>query len=70
MDKGLTVTRTSVVAHVQRRGDLEEAAGALFGHIEAGRIRITIGQRFPLTEAAEAHQALESRQTRGFTVLP
>ena len=69
MDKCLTVTRPSVFLHVERRRDLEEAAGALFEHIEAGRIRICIGQRFPLSQAAEAHRALESRQTLGCTVL-
>ena len=37
--------------------------------IEAGRIRVTIGQRFPLAEAAEAHRALESSRTRDGTVL-
>ncbi|MCY4572334.1 MAG: zinc-binding dehydrogenase, partial [Gemmatimonadetes bacterium] len=65
----LTVARPSVMAHVERRADLEEAAGELFGHIEARRIRIAIGQRFPLAQAAEAHPALGSRQTRGCTVL-
>ena len=65
----LTVARPSVMAHVERRADLEEAAGELFGHIEARRIRIAIGRRFPLAQAADAHRALESRQTRGCTVL-
>ena len=67
--KCLTVARPSVMAHVERRADLEEAAAELFGHIEAGRIRIAIGQRLPLAEAAEAHRALEARQTQGCTVL-
>ena len=69
MDKCLTVTRTSVLVHVEHRADLEEAAGAVFGHLKTGRIRINIGQRFPLSDAAEAHRALESRQTLGCTVL-
>lgn len=67
--KCLTLVRPSVMAHVQCRADLEEAAAELFGHIDADRIRITIGQRFPLAEAAEAHRALESRRTHGCTVL-
>ena len=67
--KCLTLARPSVLTHVERRADLDEAAGELFGHIEAGRIRLTIGRRFPLAEAAEAHRALESRRTRGCTVL-
>ena len=67
--KGLTVARPSLKPYIDRREDLEEAAGELFGHIEAGRIRLTIGQRFPLADAANAHRALESRATQGCTVL-
>ena len=67
--KGITVARPSLAPYIERRADLEEAAGELLGHIEAGRIRLTIGQRFPLAEAAQAHRALESRQTHGCTVL-
>ncbi|MDE2805333.1 MAG: quinone oxidoreductase [Gemmatimonadota bacterium] len=67
--KGITVARPSLKPYIDRREDLEEAAGELLGHIEAGRIRITVGQRFPLAEAAEAHRALESRGTQGCTVL-
>ena len=67
--KCLTVARPSLMPYVERRQDLEEAAGELLGHIQAGDIRITIGQRFALEEAAEAHRALESRQTQGCTVL-
>ena len=67
--KCLTVARPSLMPYVERRQDLEEAARELLGHIQAGDVRITIGQRFALEEAAEAHCALESRNTRGCTVL-
>ena len=67
--KGISVARPSLKPYIERRADLEEAAGELLGHIHAGRIRLTIGQRFPLSEAAEAHRALESRQTQGCTIL-
>ena len=67
--RGITVARPSLKPYIEQRPDLEEAAGELFGHIAAGRIRVTVGQRFPLAEAAEAHRALESRQTQGCTVL-
>ena len=67
--KGITVARPSLAPYIERRADLEEAAGELLAHIEAGRIRLTIGQRFPLAQAADAHRALESRQTQGCTVL-
>ncbi len=67
--KAITVARPSLKPYIERRADLEEAAGELLEHIRAGRIRLTVGQRFPLSEAARAHRALESRQTRGCTVL-
>ena len=67
--KGVSVARPSLKPYIERRADLEEAAGELLGHIQAGRIRLTIGQRFPLSEAADAHRALESRQTQGCTIL-
>lgn len=69
MDECVTVARPSVIARVEHRADLEEAAGEFFGHLESGRIRLAIGQRLPLAETATAHRALESRQTRGCTVL-
>ncbi len=67
--KGISVARPSLKPYIDRREDLEEASGELLGHIQAGRIRLNIGQRFPLSEAAEAHRALESRQTQGCTIL-
>jgi NADPH2:quinone reductase len=34
-----------------------------------GKLRVTIGQTFPLAEAAEAHRRLEQRQTHGKLIL-
>lgn len=47
------------------------AAGtaALWDMIRSGRVAITIGQRYPLAEAARAHADLESRRTHGSTLL-
>ena len=41
----------------------------LLAWVEAGELRITISQRFPLAEAAEAHRLLEGRATTGKMVL-
>lgn len=45
------------------------AAGELFAMINNRKIRVHIGQRFALKDAGRAHEALESRQTLGSTVL-
>jgi NADPH2:quinone reductase len=37
--------------------------------LAGGAVKIEIGQRYPLADAAEAHRALESRKTTGATVL-
>jgi NADPH2:quinone reductase len=37
--------------------------------MEKGVVKATIGQRYALAEAADAHRALESRQTTGSTLL-
>jgi NADPH:quinone reductase-like Zn-dependent oxidoreductase len=41
----------------------------LFTAIERGILKVDIGQRFPLRDAAEAHRRLEARETMGSTVL-
>ena len=49
----------------------ERAAGAarVWDMIASGRVRISIGQRWPLLSAAEAHTALEGRSTTGSSLL-
>src|ERR671919_252399 len=51
------------------REDLLAGAAELFELVRTGVIRATIGQRFALPEAAQAHRALESRATTGSTIL-
>ena len=51
------------------RAELELRAGAVLSAVEDGSLRVRIGQRFPLTDAAEAHRALEGRRTSGKVIL-
>ena len=44
-------------------------ADELFGLVLAGKIRSMPSRTFALSDAAEAHRALESRRTTGATVL-
>lgn len=50
---------------------VERAAGAarLFALVEQGVLKSAAAQTWPLAEAAEAHRALEARQTTGSTLL-
>jgi NADPH2:quinone reductase len=41
----------------------------LFSAIERGILKVDIGQRFALRDAAEAHRRLEARETTGSTIL-
>ena len=65
----LFLTRPTLYHYTLARADLEIAATELFGMVESGKVKIEIGQRFALRDAAEAHHALESRRTSGSTVL-
>ena len=64
----LYLTRPTLGSYISTREELLASASALFEAI-AGGVKIEIGQRFPLAEAASAHRALESRGTIGSTLL-
>lgn len=65
----LFLTRPTLADYIATPAELAESAGALFGMIGAGKLRIEIGQRFRLAEAKKAHEALEARATIGASVL-
>jgi len=65
----LFLTRPTLHDYTFDRADLEIAAAELFDIVGSGKVRIKIGQRFPLADAAEAHRALEARKTTGSTIL-
>jgi NADPH2:quinone reductase len=65
----LRLTRPTLFHYATRRDWLERASAALFDMIGSGAVRLTIGQRAPLAEAAEVHRALEARETTGSTVM-
>ncbi|HEX3737491.1 MAG TPA: zinc-binding dehydrogenase [Solirubrobacterales bacterium] len=58
------------LVHVLARRDLAvPLIGELLGALATGALRVTIGGVYPLSEAARAHQALESRATTGKLLL-
>ena len=65
----LFVTRPTLFSYIAARKELVASAKALFDVVQSGHVKIEIGRRLPLSEAAEAHRLLESRATTGSLVL-
>ncbi len=65
----LFFTRPTLANYVTTPEELDAGAGELFDLLARGIIRRNEPKRFPLAQAAEAHRAIESRQTTGSLVL-
>lgn len=65
----LYFTRPTLANYVTTPEELDAGAGELFDLIARGVIKRNEPTRFALSQAAEAHRALESRQTTGSLVL-
>jgi NADPH2:quinone reductase len=65
----LFLTRPTLFTYTATRAGLEQAASELFDVVASGKVKVEIKQRFALKDAADAHRALEARQTSGSTVL-
>ncbi len=65
----LFVTRPTLFTYTAKRADLVASANALFDVVASGKVKISVNQTYPLSEAATAHRDLEARATTGSTVL-
>ncbi len=65
----LYVTRPNLTHHIQDRAELLRRGGTVLDMVRDGRLRVRVGQRFALPDAADAHTALEARGTIAKTVL-
>ncbi|HTT01829.1 MAG TPA: quinone oxidoreductase [Steroidobacteraceae bacterium] len=65
----LFLTRPQLASYIATRPALEAAARELFAVVKSRKVRIRIGQTYPLVEVAQAHRDLEARRTTGSTVL-
>lgn len=65
----LFLTRPTLNHHVADRDELTWRASQVLGWIAAGQLRLRIGARYPLADAALAHQDLEARRTTGKLLL-
>lgn len=65
----LYVTRPTLFIHMAQPNGLKSMARNLFGVVASGAVKVPINACFPLKDAAEAHKALEGRNTTGSSVL-
>jgi len=65
----LILTRPGLFHFISDADSMRRGAAALFGAMRAGTIQANVGQTFPLTDIAKAHEALESGRTIGATLL-
>lgn len=65
----LFVTRPTVGSYVATPDELRGRTTELFEWIESGEVQITVGGRYPLSDAQTAYADLEGRRTQGKLIL-
>jgi len=65
----LYLTRPTLMTYTATRDELLANAGELFDVVRARIVTATVGGRYPLAEAAQAHRDLEARRTTGSLLL-
>jgi NADPH:quinone reductase len=65
----LYVTRPTLGAYIADPAEFAETVADLVDIIQSGKVKITINQRYALSDAATAHRDIESGKTTGSTVL-
>ena len=65
----LFVTRPTLFDYYREPAERAAGAARVFELLGNGVLKVTIGQTYPLREAAQAHRDLEARRTTGSTIL-
>jgi NADPH2:quinone reductase len=65
----LFLTRPSLGNYVATAQELQQRAGAVFGMIRDGKLKLRSEHAYPLAEAQQAHRDLEGRKTTGKLLL-
>jgi len=65
----IKLTRPTLFTHIGDHARCQSMAEHLFDKVASGQIKIIIDQHFKLSDISKAHDALESRNTTGATVL-
>lgn len=66
---GVFLTRPSLGHYTATREELLGRAGDVFAWMASGALKLRIDREVPLRDAAEAHRALEARETTGKVLL-
>ncbi|WP_213807868.1 quinone oxidoreductase [Granulicella sp. dw_53] len=69
LPKSVLVSYPSVMHHVRTREALLSRSAQLFDWVRKGQLKIHIGHRYPLADAALAHAELGARKTTGKLLL-
>jgi NADPH:quinone reductase len=65
----LYVQRPVLGTYIRMREQLLTRAGQIFDWVRSGKLAVRIGARYPLEDAARAHEDLEARRTTGKLLL-
>jgi NADPH2:quinone reductase len=65
----LYVTRPTLMTYTATTEELRQSSADLFARVQAGQVRVEIGQRYGLADIQQAHRDLEGRRTTGSTVI-
>ena len=65
----LYVTRPTMGSYIATRAELQSRTDKLFSLVNSGELELRIDRTMPMSEAAEAHRALEGRKTAGKILL-
>ncbi|MBV1934757.1 MAG: quinone oxidoreductase [Parvibaculaceae bacterium] len=65
----LYVTRPTMIHYTMTQEDFDETAADVFDAVARGAIKANINQRYPLSQAARAHEDLATRKTTGASIL-
>ena len=65
----LFVTRPTLFDYYREPSEAAAGVKRVFDLIASGALTVTIGQTYPLREAAQAHRDIEARATTGSTIL-
>jgi len=68
-EKSNTLVRPLLFHYIEGKSERQEMADQVFSALRARVISVDAGAEFALKDVADAHRALESRQTTGSTVL-